>query len=145
MMVWFWISAHSLRLTFRNSQEKMASWSWRFNSACVCYECWTLVLWTADCQMILNEIGTACLCRFGTRQSIRGWSLGLSSGQDRTSKSMEAFPTSTNLTTGKTITSFFKPRWGTRAWAVKSPTGEPGVKSYWLCTITKEQAVSHTV
>lgn len=44
-----------------------------------------------------------CLCRSGTRLSTRGWSLEPSSGPDQTSTSTEASPTSTNLTTGKTL------------------------------------------
>lgn len=44
-----------------------------------------------------------CLCRFGTQQAFRGWSLELSSGPDQTSKSTEAIQTSTNPTMGKTF------------------------------------------
>lgn len=44
-----------------------------------------------------------CLCRSGTRLSTRGWSREPSSGPDQTSTSTEASPTSTNLTTGKTL------------------------------------------
>lgn len=56
-------------------------------------------------RVSLKIIRPDCLCRSGTRLGTRGWSQELSSGPDQTSTSTEASPTSTNLTTGKTLCS----------------------------------------